>query len=50
MRWRGYEGAWHTGFALFPVRLSGGDVIWLEPFRYYVNQFGVVSTILSKEQ
>lgn len=47
MRWQSNptEG-WHTGFAWVPMLCSGGTVVWLEPFRFYFNRYGVVSNVL----
>jgi hypothetical protein len=37
---------WHDAFAWTPVTCSCGTVVWLEPYRFYLNQYGVIATIL----
>lgn len=47
MRWETPSPAgWYYGFAWFPTPLMSGETIWLEHYRYYVNDLGVVTTTL----
>lgn len=50
MKWKtcAYEG-WHNAFAWFPTPLTTGQTIWLEPYRFYVNSHGAITTLMAAE-